>query len=263
MARIYPATDDGTETGNPVLLTTKQLDEKRKQGPYIFSCQQLMAPAGDKTQGFKREWLQQFTNQPPLAKTNNYILVDAASSKKRGSDYTAMWLVQLGVDGNYYCTPICRDRLNLTERTARLFKAHRDFKPKQVRYEKYGLMADIEHVQSVMETDHYRFRIEEVGGQTSKEDRIKRLIPLFEQGKIWIARSVHVTDWEGKVRDLIQDFIEEEYAAFPVGLHDDMLDSLSRIAEPDLKLVWPKEETPKLPPPVIHRTHNSETAWMA
>jgi hypothetical protein len=39
----------------------------------------------------------------------------------------------------------------------------------------------------------------------------------------------------------VQDFLEEEYAAFPVGIHDDMLDSLARIAEPDLPLSWPME----------------------
>jgi phage terminase large subunit-like protein len=262
--RVYPGSDDGTETGKPILLTQEQWDKKRRvMGPYIFSCQMLLKPVGDATQGFKREWLRHFTNPPPLKTTNNYLLVDAASSKKRGSDYTAMWLVQLGRDSNYYCTPICRDRLNLTERTARLFKAHQDFKPKQVRYEKYGLMADIEHMKAVMETDHYRFDIKEVGGQTSKEDRIKRLIPLFEQGRIWLPRSVHATDWEGRLRDLVHDFTEEEYAAFPVGLHDDMLDSLSRIAEPDLKLTWPKEEAPP-PAPPARRSHGSAaTAWMA
>ena len=36
-------------------------------------------------------------------------------------------------------------------------------------------------------------------------------------------------------------FIEEEYRAFPVPLHDDLLDSLSRIAEPEIPLVWPRE----------------------
>ena len=38
------------------------------------------------------------------------------------------------------------------------------------------------------------------------------------------------TDYEGIVVDLIEEFIEEEYLAFPVGIHDDMLDSLSRLS---------------------------------
>ena len=37
------------------------------------------------------------------------------------------------------------------------------------------------------------------------------------------------TDYQGRSVDLVQAFIEEEYKAFPVGLHDDMLDSLARM----------------------------------
>ena len=93
-----------------------------------------------------------------------------------------------------------------------------------------------------MERENYRFRITEVGGITSKSDRIKRLLPIFEQGRIYLPKSLHVTDYQKTVRDLVHDFVEDEYMAFPVGSHRDMLDALSRIAEPDLTLVWPKKE---------------------
>ena len=49
-------------------------------------------------------------------------------------------------------------------------------------------------------------------------------------------------DYEGRVVDLVQAFIEEEYKAFPVGSHDDMLDTLARIREEDLKTTWPMGE---------------------
>ena len=64
------------------------------------------------------------------------------------------------------------------------------------------------------------------------------------------------------VRDLIRDFVEEEYCPFPVGLHDDFLDMLSRICEPDLKLVWPKEEKVNIDPPRRTNREHSNTAWM-
>jgi phage terminase large subunit-like protein len=123
-------------------------------------------------------------------------------------------------------------------------------------------MSDIEHYQSRMENENYRFTITEVAGQTSKPDRIKRLIPLFEAGRIWLPESLHVSDWQKTVVDNVHAFIEEEFYPFPVGLHDDLLDSLSRIAEPDLKLVWPKEEKKEeyVPPSNIR---HSETAWMS
>ncbi len=30
---------------------------------------------------------------------------------------------------------------------------------------------------------------------------------------------------------------------FPVGVHDDMLDALARLLEPDLPLLWPRKKT--------------------
>jgi predicted phage terminase large subunit-like protein len=259
--RLHPCTDDGTEDGNPVFWSHEMLHTKRRDmGIYTFSAQCLLNPKADALQGFKREWLKKYRTLKP-EKLNWYLLVDAASSKKRGSDYTAMWAVGLGADGNYYCVPEVRDRLNLKERGDRLFDLHRKYRPKQVRYEKYGLMSDIEHFQSRMENENYRFSITEVGGQTSKADRIKRLVPIFEAGRIWLPETHSVTDWQRATRDLVHDFVEEEFYPFPVGLHDDMLDALARIAEPDLKLIWPKEEKLTLPPPQF-RAQNASTAWM-
>lgn len=253
--RIYPCTDDGTEDGEPVFWTQEMMDEKRRDmGPYVFAAQCLLNPKADALQGFKREWLRHYKRISPDS-MNWYLCVDAASSKKKGSDYTAMWAIGLGRDRNYYCIPEVRDRLNLKERGDRLFKLHRRYKPKQVRYEKYGLMSDVEHYQARMENENYRFQILEVAGQTSKKDRIKRLVPLFEAGRIWLPESHTVTDWQKTTRDLVHDFIEEEYYPFPVGLHDDMLDSLARIAEPELHLIWPQEEAPK-------RTPRDRWMWM-
>jgi predicted phage terminase large subunit-like protein len=239
--REYPGRVGGTEEGESIFWADEiHLQKRRDMGPYTYAAQILLNPKADALQGFRKEWLKKYKTIIP-GNLNWYILVDAASSKKKGSDYTSIWAVGLGKDGNYYCIPVIRDRLNLKERSDALFNAHRTYKPIQVRYEKYGMMSDIEHMESRMESENYRFKIHEVAGQTSKEDRIKRLLPLFEAGRIWIPETRYITDWQKTTVDLVHSFIEEEYTAFPVGLHDDMLDALSRIAEPEMKLVWPKE----------------------
>ena len=260
--REHPGRIGGTEEGASVCWNEETHAAKRRDmGPYTYAAQILLNPKADALQGFKREWLRHYRKIRPEA-LNWYLLFDAASSKKKGSDYTAGWAVGLGKDGNYYCVPEIRDRLNLKERGDRLFTLHRKYKPKQVRYEKYGLMSDVEHYQSRMENENYRFHITEVGGQTSKQDRIKRLVPLFEAGRIWLPESHSVTDWQKMTHNLVHDFIEEEFYPFPVGLHDDMLDALARICEPDLKLIWPKEEVaiPYIPPNPVA---DQRTAWMA
>lgn len=263
VAREHPGRVGGTEDGQSVYWDDATHESKRRDmGPYTYAAQILLNPKADALQGFRREWLRYYKRITALGEMNKYILVDAASSKKKGSDYTSMWCVGLAKDGNYYALDMVRDRLNLKERADRLFDWHRKYKPKQVRYERYGMMADIEHIKARQESENYRFDVTEVAGVTSKADRIKRLLPIFEQGRFYLPESAHVTDWQKQVKDLVHDFVEEEYFPFPVGLHDDMLDALARIAEPDLKLIWPKEEVmPKVEE--FQRFQQPSQAWMA
>jgi predicted phage terminase large subunit-like protein len=261
--RIYTATADGTVDGDPVLLTREQLAKKRRDmGPYTFGAQMLQNPVADATQGFHREWIKYYEGSPEEVGPgcNRYILVDAANEKRKTNDYTAMWVVGLGQDGNRYVLDMVRDRLNLTERADTLIRLHKKWKPIEVRYEKYGMMADIQHIQYQQRQINYRFDIVEVGGVTPKNDRIRRLIPGFEQGQWYFPPSITRTDYEGMTRELVQAFIEEEYACFPVPLHDDMLDALARLEEPDLSLTWPKQDEEE-DKPKRYRRERSESAW--
>src|SRR3990167_8661372 len=112
-------------------------------GPYTYAAQILLNPKADAMQGFKREWLRHYTRLD-AAKMNKYLLVDAASSKKKGSDYTAMVVLGLATDGNYYVLDLVRDRLNLAERLEPLSPLHRKGKPKQVRNNRWGMREDME-----------------------------------------------------------------------------------------------------------------------
>ena len=256
----------GRELGEllwPEWFTTEMVDQaKRDSRNWLALYQQKPRPDGGGV--FKREWIN-FYDQTPAdvkASTNRYMLVDAANGKRPTNDYTAIWIVGLGQDGNYYILDMIRDRLNLTERASAVMRLHRLWKPRQVRYERYGLMADIQHLQTVMAKENYRFEVVEVAGQSPKADRIKRLVPLFEGGKVWFPNSIHKTDTEGKTRELVGDFIEYEYLAFPVATHDDMLDALARIAEPDLPLIWPKQVEEE-PDRYKKASHNRRSAWTA
>jgi predicted phage terminase large subunit-like protein len=242
--RLHPATHDGTMDGEPVFLSPETLAEKRRDyGPYTFACQMLMDPKGDETQGFKREWVEDRHSGVSWKGMNTYLLADPASAKKKTSDYTAMWVVGLASDNRVYVLDILRDRLNLVQRTQRLMDWHRKYDPVETRYEKYGKDGDIEHIKAEQVRQNYRFEIKEVGGQTAKNDRIKRLIPYFEQKRIILPRTLHYTGYDGKTEDLVQVFIEQEYMGFPVSIHDDMLDALARLLEPDMPLLWPRKKT--------------------
>jgi phage terminase large subunit-like protein len=241
--RVYPATDNGKADGVPMFLSQAALDEKKKQGSYIFSCQQLLNPIAEEDQTFRNEW-KRFWNpaQEGWEGMNVYILVDPAGSKKRkNNDFTSMWVVGLNNDNNYYVIDIVRDKLNLTERAEKLFALHQKYKPLGVGYEQYSMQGDVEHIKSEQVHKKYRFDITELGGTTlSKEDRIKTLVPLFEYGRIYMPFSLPYVNYKGESADLVRVFFEQEYDAFPVLMHDDMLDGFARITDPKLDARFPK-----------------------
>jgi len=239
--RIYRATVDGSAEGLPVFLTrAENVQKRREMGPYVYACQMLLDPLADNAQGFRDEWLRYYDGPLKVQEMNLYLLVDPASEKKDSSDYTVMTVIGLGADQNYYLVDLIRDRLNLTQRTETLMGLVQKY-PRLVRvgYEKYGLQADVEHIRYVQNERNFRFQIIELGGAMPKRDRIRRLVPPFEQGRFWLPRRLFYTDWERRYHDLVQDFIADEYRTFPVSAHDDMLDAIARITDPELRAVFP------------------------
>lgn len=232
--------------GTPLLLTRETLADKRiTMGPQVFAAQMMLEPSSAETATFQREWKQVYENPPALSTMNIWIIVDPASGKekrgKRGADldYTVMEVVGLGEDNNYYTLPgSLRDRLNLTQRTAALFRLVRQYPNSKVAYEEYGLQADVEHIQSVQEETHYRFAIIKVGGSMPKPQRIERLVPLFEAGRWWHQRRLPFVRRDGTVGDFTHEFFEDEFNTFPVVAHDDMLDAKARIF--DVPAVFPR-----------------------
>jgi phage terminase large subunit-like protein len=257
--RLHSATHDGSMTGKSVFLTDEKLAEKRRDmGPYVFACQMLQDPRADTASGFHEKWLRFYGTLPyepndishitgrigGQAIGNRlqcipYLLVDPANEKRKYNDYTCMMVIGAANDGNFYWLDGIRDRLNLTERTDALFDLHRKWHPAGIGYEKYGMQSDVQHIQYVMTERKYHFAITEVGGTMPKNDRIRRLVPVFEQGRFWMPQSMVRVTVDGKAIDLVDIFIKQEYKAFPVMAHDDMLDCAARIEEPDLKVFTP------------------------
>ena len=229
--RIHAATVDGTEDGEPVFMSAELLAQKRREmGPFVFAAQMLQNPTADKVQGFRLEWLK-FWKADRLLGLNIYILVDPASERKKDSDYTCFMVVGLGPDRNYRVIDMVRDRLTLTQKWDMLYYLHVQYQPIKVGYERYGLQSDIQHFEYRMEELTYSFEIEELKGPVAKKDRIKSLIPIFENGRMFLPFHCKKRNYENQEIDLVEAFKKEEYSPFPVGLHDDMLDCLARITD--------------------------------
>jgi len=240
--RIWPATKDATFTGEPWLMSKEELARKiSDMGPYIAACQLFLNPVQESLQNLKEEWLR-YWRADRLKGLNLYILCDPANEKKVGSDYTVFIVMGLGSDRNYYVVNWLRDRLSLTERANVLFKWHQQYRPRDVGYEQYGMQADIAHFRDRMERDNYRFGIAPLGGRLGKFDRIARLVPPFQQGRIYIPDASPYTQYDGVTVDLAKIFVNDEYLAHPFEVHDDMLDCLARILDEDFGAVFPQGE---------------------
>lgn len=215
-------------------------DIKREIGAYAFSGQFQQKPSPTGGGEFRKEWVQYYDSISSSG-MNHYIFVDPANSKNKNSDYTAIVVLGAGKDRNLYVVDLIRDRLNVREREDIIFNLHEKYRPKMVAYEKYGMQTDIDWIQKSMEDRNYRFPIQEVGGKLSKEDRIRRLIPYFYDKRIFFPKVLYKADHTSNVIDVVDTFMQQEYLTFPVGLHDDLLDALSRLC--DVSIQYPDDKS--------------------
>jgi len=226
-----------------VLFSQEYLEALEKtMGTGTFGIQLLCDSNAGVATGFKLEWLKYYGQDPYDLRphVNTIITVDPAGEKKKHSSSTAMWVWGLGKDKNYYILDGVVDKLNLAERTDKLFELVERWEPDDVRYEKYSFQGDIEHIRYVQDRRNFRFNVTEVGGSLSKDDRIERLIPLFSSGRVYLPEHIFYYNSEAQHVDLIDQWVKSEYLTFPNTQHKDGLDSMSRIAEPDMQMPWPR-----------------------
>jgi phage terminase large subunit-like protein len=252
----------------PSFWTEKEVEEKRQvMGTYNFSCQISLSPVSEDQQKFDMKDIK-WEERPDADKLNVYIFVDPAGEKKGKSSYTVMWAIGIDSFGGKHVLDIVRDRLNMHEKWEHL----RDLVTKhpnvqQIGYEKYSMQADLNYIQQMkIETKTFFRDLTPLGGKVKKEDRIRSLIPGFQRGEWYFPKEYWYTDVEGKSRDLVKEFLEEEYVHFPNVTYMDMLDCLARVHDPDVNIIKPSStqttnKVYKLHPDFIS-SKKSTTTWM-
>ena len=229
------------------------LDQKLTDlGMQAFVGQYLQRPSPDGGGEFKARnihYYNQETRKFTAKGMNVYILYDPANTKKAvkspDPDYTAIVVVGLASDNNYYLLDIIRDRFNQTERVDALFNMHMKWsklsgRPAKVGVEQYGMMTDKFQIDEKMKELNYRFFCIEMKGRMAKNDRIRGLTGIFEADRVYFPEKIMYTDLNGETHNLSESFVKEELLVFPVGRHDDIIDAFARIKDPDLGAVFPK-----------------------
>jgi len=239
----------------PQRLPKVELDRLRMDmSEYHYLGQYLQDPVPIGGGEFREEWLNYYQAGGIKPKEmNTVILVDPAGGedlnkkKRKLSDWTVFDVWGLAADNNYYLLDRIRDKLNPTDRVNTLFMLHRLWnektgKPPKCGYEKYGMMTDTHYIREKQKQDAYNFPLVELGGQVMKEERIRRLIPDMQNGRFYFPATLPYIDTEGRKFDMVEE-MKGEMRSFPRAKHDDILDVMSRLYEPDLFLQFPKGKT--------------------
>ncbi len=233
-----------TPEGQSLLWSPEFAKQRRDDmGPRTWSTQILQDPTGEGNAEFNISWLKYYSLTGGHNKLNKYMVVDPASTKSRRSDYTAVIVFGVGADNNYYIIDMIRDKLNLSERAKIVFDLVEKYRPIRVGYEKYGMNNDIDHMKYMMEQEQFRFEIVPLGGLVKKEDRIRRLVPLFEQGRLYLPyhKELEHVNFEGRIYFPVNNFMDE-YDKFPYSAHDDLIDAMARIIDAELKVRMPSSD---------------------
>jgi len=134
--------------------------------------------------------------------------VDPAISQKATADFFA--LVSIGIDStnNIYVLNIVRERLTFDQQIQMIKRKHNEWRPLIVGIEKVAYQeALVQHVRK----EYPEIRLKEIQTVRDKVSRAYNRSGLFENGKIFVRRDMHL-------------FIDE-LVLFPDARHDDQFDA--------------------------------------
>ncbi len=210
----------------PKKISNDFLTRQRKaQGSYIFSHQYLNQIIPSDEQDFKREWIKYYDFLPQIKHT--FAFIDPAISLEDQACFTAIVVVDVDTNNDWYVKVARRLRITATETIGLIFKLHELYKCQVIGVEAVAYQMALMHfLDSEMRRRKTFVPVHAIhpGTDKSKSTRIRALVPRFEWGRVFIKKGLHE--------------LEDEYMKFPRGTYVDILDALSSIEE----IAYPPEK---------------------
>ena len=225
--------DDDTYAGwhftsydNPLLDPNEINVAKKSMSSYAFRQEFMASFEAVGSEMFKEDWIH-YGEAPEAG--DYYIAIDLAGFEEVGKkrtkssklDETAISVVKVGDNGDWYIDNIIYGRWTLDETAAKIFQAVRDYQPVSVGIERgIAKQAVMSPLMDLQRKYGKYFRVEELThGNKKKTDRVMwALQGRFENGII----SLNKGEWNARFLDQLFQFPD------PL-THDDLVDSLAYI----------------------------------
>lgn len=189
---------------------------KKSLGKVNFSCQYQQNPIAKESQEFHEEWFRYYTEYPKSP--HIFTTVDPAFSKSDKADYTAIVTVMFKGD-SLYVLEVTNARIDPAEMEDKILYHARKWKPRKIGVEAVAAQSMIGFsLRNRLRKEGLLIDVEEIRQKGTKEEKIRRLIPLYRNGQIYHKAGVC-------------DKLEEQLIKFPRGSHDDIPDALQMAYE--------------------------------
>jgi len=233
----------------PEKFTQAQLDDIKKKSYYHFSTQYLNDPIDPENADFKSNQIKFYDPTTPHP-SSLYLTIDPAIALGRDADYSA--LVVAGMFKGYRIRVVDYRHLRLAPDSLieNIFDLVKKWRLHRVGIETFAFQKTLKYDLHRQQRERgIFFSIDELGKRhsgrgeqiLSKEARIRRLQPYFEQGLV-------------ELRMDMQELCDE-LLSFPRGRHDDLIDALSY----QLDYLVPSQNRVA---PVVENPHGSMGWWL-
>ena len=200
------------------------------QGWPHFSAQYLNNPVPEETAIFKRSMFQYYEPEDLRGKLlTRFMMIDPAISQERSADFTAMVVVGVDEENYIWVLDVLREKLMPHEIINRIFEMKEKWSLSDIAIETVAYQKTLAYtLRDQMRVRKKYFHITELNPQNrSKDERIKGLQPLYENGKI--IHNKYLTN---------NYFLEDELTRYPNATHDDCIDALSYM----LDIIYPARQ---------------------
>lgn len=202
-----------------------EMSKDPKQGRAMFEAQFRNRCIDEATAPFKRKFLTQYEAKDLPTSLGVSITVDPAISERESADFAAITVRGVDKENHWYVLETWQRRgVSPTELIDRIFIVYTRWRDRGYNIGGVGIeyVAYQKALQYLMRDEMYKrdifMPLVDLGNsRTSKEYRIKALVPRWEQRGILLPK-----DAEGSTGDLLDQLFR-----FPKCVHDDLIDSLA------------------------------------